>query len=153
MVIDEEVLFFVASRITSNIRELEGALTRLYARASLEKISVVSLSFAQIALSDILGSMRRDITVEHIQSKVAEEFDVPTSSMRAKKRTAQVAIARQVAMYLTRTLTSRSLQQVGQDFGGRDHSTVIHACSLVQSRAESDVTFRGRIDHLLRTLR
>lgn len=146
--VDEEALLYIASRITSNVRELEGALTRLYARASVNRRSSVDLSFTEQALSDILNARPKRATVESIQRVVASAFDVECEALKGKKRTAHLALARQAAMYLTRNLTDHSLQKIGQDFGGRDHSTVIHACTLIESKMESDLVFKQRLDDI-----
>jgi len=143
--VSEDILNYIASRITTNIRELEGALTHLYARASLDKVTLITYDFAARALADILRLNQRAVSVERIQEAVSETFEVPVAQLKAKKRTAHIALARQAAMYLTRSLTSRSLQRIGQDFGGRDHSTVIHACSLVEDKLGRDNEFELKI--------
>ncbi|MBN4076328.1 chromosomal replication initiator protein DnaA [Gemmatimonas aurantiaca] len=147
--VDEESLLYIASRITTNVRELEGALTRLYARASVSRITNTNLAFTEKALSDILNSRPKRATVNSIQKAVALAFDVDCDSLKSKKRTAHLALARQAAMYLTRNLTEHSLQRIGQDFGGRDHSTVIHACSLIEAKIESNMEFKQQLDDIV----
>ncbi len=151
--IEENILHFVAERITSNVRELEGALTHLYARASVEKITDIDEEFVTRSLADTLQNSKTKVSVRIIQEVVSESFEVPVAMLKAKKRSANIALARQVAMYVTRDLTGRSLQQIGHDFGGRDHSTVIHACSLVSARMQDDSMFKDQVDGIFATLR
>lgn len=143
----EEVVVYIADRVTTNVRELEGALNRLLAYASLKKVAV-NTEMAKAVLSDTLETKRRQVTIDAIQRKTAENFEVEPQMMRAKKKTANIAAARQVAMYLARTLTESSLKSIGEQFGGRDHTTVIHACDKVASRMASDPGFRERIDKI-----
>jgi chromosomal replication initiator protein len=143
----ESVVTYIADKITTNVRELEGALNRLLAYASLKKVPV-DLDLARKVLSDTIGSGRKYVTIEAIQQKSAEHFSVELAMMSAKKKTADIALARQVAMYLSRTLTDSSLKAIGDKFGGRDHTTVIHACDRVTSRMAEDATFRERIDKI-----
>ncbi len=151
MTLPESVITYIADKITTNIRELEGALNRLLAYASL-KNQPVDLELAKNVLSDTLISSKRELTIESIQKKTAEYFDIDPQLMQAKKKTANVALARQVAMYLARSLTGNSLKAIGGMFGGRDHSTVIHACDLVARRMSDDPTFRERIDKISASL-
>jgi len=145
--LEDAVVTFIADRISANVRELEGALNRLLAYASLKKESV-SLDLARRLLSDTSAGNRKHVTIEAIQQKSAEHFGVDLKMMVAKKKTADVALARQVAMYLARTLTDSSLKAIGDRFGGRDHTTVIHACDKVASRMAQDAGFRERIDKI-----
>lgn len=151
--VDEDILHLIASHVTSNVRELEGALTHLYAKASLEKIGHVNLDFASTALSDLIISQRKSVSVDGVLEKVSESFEVPLSALKSKKRTADVALARQTAMHIIRSLTDRSLQKIGQDFGGRDHSTVIHACSLISDKIERDSEFKRQVEQIIDSLR
>lgn len=148
--LDETVVTFIADRVYANVRELEGALNRLLAYASLKK-APVNLELARQLLSDTTGP-RKHVTIEAIQTKSAEYFGVEQTMMTAKKKTADIALARQVAMYLARTLTDSSLKAIGDKFGGRDHTTVIHACDKVASRMARDAGFRERIDKLTAAL-
>ena len=143
----EEVVTYIADRVTSNIRELEGALIRLLAYASVKKVPI-DLDMAQKVLSDTLSSQKRHITIEMIQKQTSDHFRIDLDMMRAKKKTAKIALARQVAMYLSRSLTDNSLKAIGNAFGGRDHSTVIHACDLVSRRIAGDITLREKIDKI-----
>ena len=145
--IPNNVATFIADKVTSNIRELEGALNRLLAYASLKKVEV-DIELAKKVLSDTLVSSRRELTIVSIQKKTADSFGIDAGLMTAKKKTAKVALARQVAMYLARSLTDNSLKVIGGSFGGRDHSTVIHACDQVARRMADDPEFRERIDKI-----
>ncbi|HSH00026.1 MAG TPA: helix-turn-helix domain-containing protein, partial [candidate division Zixibacteria bacterium] len=122
-------------------------------RASVESIRQVNRSYAERALADILASRMKNVSVETIQQAVSEAFGAPVSLLKSKKRTAHIALARQTAMYLIRTLTGRSLQQIGHDFGGRDHSTVIHGCSLIAEKIERDEDFKRLVDQIMENCR
>ncbi len=122
-------------------------MNRLLAYASLKK-EPLNLELARRVLSDTCGAGRKFITIDAIQSRSAEHFSVDPKMMQAKKKTADIALARQVAMYLARTLTDSSLKAIGVRFGGRDHTTVIHACDKVSSRMSEDPGFRERIDKI-----
>jgi chromosomal replication initiator protein len=147
----ENVIRFIADKISTNIRELEGALIRLLAYASLKAISV-DLELAQKVLAENFSNQKKDITIEAIQKKVAEAFHIDPQMMTAKKKTSDIALARQVAMYLSRSLTGSSLKVIGTAFGGRDHSTVIHACNLIASKMSNDSQFRTKIDKITAAL-
>jgi chromosomal replication initiator protein len=143
----ENVVRFIANQVSTNIRELEGALIRLLAYASLKSVPA-NLELAQKVLADNVTMHKTDVTIESIQKKTSEFFHIDIEMMKAKKKTSDVALARQVAMYLSRSLTSSSLKVIGAAFGGRDHSTVIHACDLIAKKMSSDPTFREKIDKL-----
>lgn len=143
----EEVVTYIADRVTSNIRELEGALIRLLAYSSVKHVPI-DLETAQKVLSDTFSSQKRTITIEMIQKQTAEHFRIDLDMMKAKRKTARIALSRQVAMYLSRSLTDNSLKAIGAAFGGRDHSTVIHACDLVSRRMAGDITLREKIDKI-----
>jgi len=147
----DDVLRFIAGKITTNVRELEGALIRLLAYSSLKKVSV-DLELARKVLSDSFSSQRRPITIDEIQKKTCEYFKIERNLMKAKKKTAEVVLTRQVAMYLSRSLTDSSLKSIGEAFGGRDHSTVIHACDIISRRMSGDATFRESIDQVSASL-
>ncbi|MCB2230241.1 chromosomal replication initiator protein DnaA [bacterium] len=149
--IPDNVVRFIAEKIKANIRELEGALIRVLAYASLKGVPV-DLEMTRKVLSDAIEEQRAHVTVENIQAKTAEFFSVALEMMSAKKKTAHIALARQVAMYLSRSLTDNSLKAIGDAFGGRDHSTVIHACDLVAKRMATDGGFREKIDKLSASL-
>jgi chromosomal replication initiator protein len=141
----EDVLYFIADNVTTNIRELEGSLTRLLAYASLDKAKV-DLDFAIKVLGKEIIRPRREVTISEIQKKTAEIFKIDQTMMTAKKKSAEIALARQVAMYLARRHTHFSLKGIGEAFGGRDHSTVIHACELVERKVGSDFIFREKVE-------
>ncbi len=143
--VPEDVLYFIADNITSNIRELEGCLNKLIAYASLEKVEI-DLEFATRTLGKEITRTRKEITVLLIQQKTAEFFHIDQKLMKAKKKTAQIALARQVAMYLTRKYTSLSLKDIGESFGGRDHSTVIHACELVAKKIYENFELKEKVE-------
>lgn len=145
--LSEAVVTYIADKVSTNVRELEGAMNRLLAYASLKK-EPIDLDLARRVLSDAFGAGRKLVTIDAIQAKSAEHFSIDPKMMMAKKKTADIALARQVAMYLSRTLTDSSLKAIGDRFGGRDHTTVIHACDKVSSRMSEDAGFRERIDKI-----
>ena len=149
--IADGVLEFLAHRITSNVRILEGALTRLFAYASLVGREI-TLDLAQECLADILRSSERKITIEEIQRKVAEHYSVRLSDMVGPKRVRTIARPRQVAMYLAKQLTTRSLPEIGRRFGGRDHTTIMHGIRKIEELRLSDSQIAEDIDLLRRLL-
>ncbi|WP_336945487.1 chromosomal replication initiator protein DnaA [Asaia sp. BMEF1] len=146
-----KVLEFLAHKITSNVRELEGALNRLIAHANLFGRSV-TLESTQDVLHDILKAHDRRVTIEEIQRKVSEHWNIRLTDMSSARRARAVARPRQVAMYLAKQLTSRSLPEIGRKFGNRDHTTVMHAVSRVQELMERDVAFAEDVELLRRML-
>jgi chromosomal replication initiator protein len=146
-----KVLEFLAHKITSNVRELEGALNRLIAHANLFG-RPVTLEATHEVLHDILKSHDRRVTIEEIQKKVAEHFSIRLTDMSSARRARAVARPRQVAMYLAKQLTSRSLPEIGRKFGNRDHTTVMHAVSRVTELMERDGTFAEDVELLRRLL-
>ena len=147
----DDVLRYIASKVTTNVRELEGALIRLLAYSSLKKVEV-NLEMAHKILSDSFYQKKQLITIDDIQKKTCDFLRIDKSMMRAKKKTSDAVMARQIAMYLSRSLTDSSLKNIGDAFGGRDHSTVIHACDMISRRMSSDSNFRERIDQLSASL-
>jgi chromosomal replication initiator protein len=151
--IPEEVLSYIANRVHSNIRELEGALNRVIAVASLSRRSI-SVEIAEEALKDIVGSVRqRQITIEMIQNAVANHYSIKAADMRSKKRTRAVTFPRQIAMYLARELTDSSLPRIGEEFGGRDHTTVLHAYEKIQRMLQKNPSLQKEISQLVQELR
>ncbi|MEM9667024.1 MAG: helix-turn-helix domain-containing protein, partial [Bacteroidota bacterium] len=138
---------FIAHNIKSNIRELEGALIRLLAHATLRRRQM-DLSMAKEVLRDLIQDARAQLSIEEIQRVVCEYFEIPEDLVRAKTRKREVVQARQVAMYFSKKLTQHSLKKIGLHFGGRDHSTVIHANHSVQNHIDTNVAFRGIIDEI-----
>ncbi len=149
--IPERVLEFLAHKITSSVRELEGALNRVVAHATLIG-RPVTLETTQELLQDVLRAHDRRITIEEIQKRVAEHFNIRIADMHSARRARAVARPRQVAMYLAKQLTSRSLPEIGRKFGGRDHTTVMHAVKKVEQLRETDAAFAEDIDLLRRML-
>jgi len=147
----QEVAFFIAKRIRSNVRELEGALRRVIANSQFTA-SAITLDFAREALRDLIAVQEKLVTIENIQKTVAEYYKIRVADLLSKRRSRSIARPRQVAMSLAKELTSHSLPEIGDAFGGRDHTTVLHACRKIAELRESD----GRIDedcsNLLRTL-
>jgi len=150
--VPDKVMEFLAHKIASNVRELEGALNRIVAHAQLVG-RTISLEMTQEVLSDLLRSSERRITIDEIQKKVAEHYNVRVADMHSARRSRAVARPRQVAMYLAKQLTPRSLPEIGRKFGGRDHTTVIHAVRKIEELSAYDSAFREDVDLLLRLLR
>ena len=143
----DNVIRYIADRVSTNIRELEGALIRLLAYASL-KNEPVDLELAQKVLSDTFSSRKKEVTIDAIQKKTSEFYNIESEMMKAKKKTSNIALARQVAMYLSRSLTENSLKVIGEAFGGRDHSTVIHSCEIISKKMSQDASLREKIDRI-----
>src|SRR2546428_729020 len=153
MSVPDEVAEFIAQRIQSNIRELEGALVRVVAYASLTR-AVMTVDLAAEVLKELLpASSERLVTIPMIQKSVAEHFGLRVEEMRAKRRTKGIAFPRQVAMYLARELTDASLPRIGEEFGGRDHTTVMHACDRVKDALAKDSYLAAGLKKLVDTLR
>jgi chromosomal replication initiator protein len=147
----EEVAFFIAKRIRSNVRELEGALRRVAANAQFTG-RPITLDFAKEALRDLLALQEKLVTVENIQKTVAEYYKIRVADLLSKRRSRSIARPRQVAMALAKELTSHSLPEIGDAFGGRDHTTVMHACKRVRELRESERRLSEDFSNLLRTL-
>ena len=144
----DEIFQFLASRIRTNVRRLEGALMRVASFASLSGKELTQEAIEHL-LKDILQEEgRHSITIEQIQRRVAEHFDVRVADMTSKRRPASIAFPRQVAMYLARELTKASLNEIGEAFGGRDHGTVLHACKLVKKRMVEQDNIRQTISFI-----
>jgi chromosomal replication initiator protein len=149
--VPQKVMEFLAYRISSNVRELEGALNRLLAYQSLVG-RPITLESAQDVLQDLLRSNDRRITIEEIQKKVAAHYSIKLNDMVSHRRAREVARPRQVAMYLAKQLTSRSLPEIGKRFGDRDHTTVLHAVRRIEELRSTDATFAEDLDLLRRML-
>ena len=146
--IPDRIIEYLAERIRTNIRRLEGALIRVASYASLTG-KEITIDLLETLLRDALHEeARRTITVEAIQRKVAEHFDIRLADMTSRRRPQNIAFPRQVAMYLSRTLTDRSLVDIGESFGGRDHGTVMHACQLIETKMTADNRLRQTVSHL-----
>jgi chromosomal replication initiator protein len=146
-----KVLEFLAHKITANVRELEGGLNRVVAHAQLVGREI-SLEATQDVLHDLLRANDRRVTIEEIQKRVAQHFNIRTSDMHSARRARSVARPRQVAMYLAKQLTARSLPEIGRKFGGRDHTTVMHAVKKVDELREHDPSFAEDVELLRRML-
>ena len=147
----EEVAFFIAKRIRSNVRELEGALRRVIANARFTG-KPITLEFTKDALRDLLALQEKLVTIENIQKTVAEYFKIRVADLLSKRRNRSVARPRQVAMALARELTNHSLPEIGDAFGGRDHTTVLHACDRIRELRESEPRTGEDYLNLLRIL-
>ena len=145
------MLEFLAHKIVSNVRELEGGMNRIVAHANLIG-RPVTLETTQEVLHDLLRANDRRVTIEEIQKRVAEHFNIKLSEMTSARRARAVARPRQVAMYLAKQLTSRSLPEIGRKFGGRDHTTVMHAVRKVEELRSTDSSFSEDVDLLRRML-
>lgn len=149
--VPQDVIEFLAQKITSNVRELEGALTRIVAHSSLVG-GQITLDMTQTILRDLLRANDRQLTPEDIQRKVAEHYNIRISDMHSAKRARNIARPRQVAMYLVKKFTTLSLPDIGRKFGGRDHTTVMHAIKKVDDLLKVDRSFREDLDLLNRML-
>ena len=146
--VPDEVIDFIAEKIPSNIRQLEGALTKLTAYSTLTK-KELSISLAQDILKDIIPLENKKISIEQIQKKVADYYTIKLNSLLSKKRTKDVVLARQVAIYLSRELTDLSLSSIGEVFGRRDHTTIIHSYNKIKDKIKKDKGFKNIIDNLI----
>jgi chromosomal replication initiator protein len=151
-VMPEEVAFFVAKNVRSNVRELEGALRKIlaYSRFNMKEISI---QLAREALRDLLSIQNRQISVENIQKTVADYYKIKVADMYSKKRPASIARPRQIAMYLAKELTQKSLPEIGELFGGRDHTTVLHAVRKMAAERQQMTELNQQLHVLEQTLK
>jgi len=149
--VPEDVIFYIANNIRTNIRELEGSLVRLLALSSLTNTEI-NLTTAKEMLNSIIGSRKNQINLKNILKTVADFFDVSEESLVGKRRTASVVLPRQIGMYILRELTSLSLKEIGSKFGGRDHTTVLHAYDKIGTLIKEDREFSNNIDKIIRKL-
>ena len=147
----QEVMEFLANKITNNVREMEGALNRLAVHASIQD-SKISVDLVKDVLKDLLRTNSRKITIDEIQKKVVEHYNIKLSDMHSPRRSRSVARPRQVAMYLAKSITTRSLPEIGRKFGGRDHTTVIHAIKTIEEIMVNDPNLAEDIELLTRIL-
>ncbi|MFY9141247.1 MAG: chromosomal replication initiator protein DnaA [Thermacetogeniaceae bacterium] len=148
----DEVIFFIATNVKSNIRELEGALLRVLAYGTLNNRKI-DIDLAKEALKDVVsGNQKRNITIPMIQKVVAQYYNLSVEDFKSRRRTKNVAIPRQIAMYICREMTDASLPKIGQEFGGRDHTTVIHACEKVKEYIENDASIEDAINKIFEIL-
>lgn len=146
--ISDEIVSWLAEHISKNVRRLEGALMRVAMMASFSQSSPSLDSVRWLLKEELREESARPVTIDDIQRRVADEFDIRVADMTGRRRTAHVARSRQIAMYLSRKLTGRSLQDIGAAFGGRDHGTVIHAARTIEQKMADDATIRERIARL-----
>ncbi|MGE0115649.1 MAG: chromosomal replication initiator protein DnaA [Steroidobacteraceae bacterium] len=151
VLLPEEVAFFIAKRIRSNVRELEGALRRVVANAQFTG-RPITLDFTKEALRDLLALQDRLVTIENIQKTVAEYYKIRVADLLSKRRSRSIARPRQMAMALAKELTTHSLPEIGDAFGGRDHTTVLHACRVIKVLKETETRSSEEYQNLLRTL-
>ena len=147
----QEVMEFLANKITNNVTEMEGALNRLAVHASIQD-SEISVDLVKDVLKDLLRTNSRKITIDEIQKKVVEHYNIKLSDMHSPRRSRSVARPRQVAMYLAKSITTRSLPEIGRKFGGRDHTTVIHAIKTIEEIMVNDPNLAEDIELLTRIL-
>lgn len=151
IVMGEDVVQLLATNLKSNIREIEGALIRLGAYSSLTG-QAITVEMAKNVLRDLLGGKRKVIMAEDIQEVVANRFHIKMSDLKSKRRTKTLVHPRQIAMYLCRELTDASFPEIGRDFGGKDHTTIIHACKQVQRSMETDTSLRTTIESITKEI-
>lgn len=151
MDLPHDAAFFIGQRIRSNVRELEGALKRVIANAHFTS-RPISIDLVREALKDLLALQDRLVSIDNIQRVVAEYYKIKVSDLHSKRRSRSVARPRQVAMYMAKELTNHSLPEIGDSFGGRDHTTVLHACRKIKELLDSDADIREDVKNLLRTL-
>jgi chromosomal replication initiator protein len=148
----DEVAYYLAARVKSNIRELEGCLIRLGAQASLTG-KPIDIEMAKYILRDLVEEDEKPLTTDRIQSVVCEHFGLKLADIKAKKRTKEIVLPRQIAMYLSKQLTGMSLSDIGKNFGGKDHATVIYACKQIEDKRSKDEVFNRMIESLLRKMK
>lgn len=148
----DTVLMFIAERVKANIRRLEGALNRVAAWAALNDKKITQAQVEELLKDFIQQEARTKITIDIIQKRVAESFDIRLTDMTSKRRPNNIAFPRMIAMYLSRKLTQKSLQEIGDAFGGRDHGTVLHAHKTIELKITSDSVLRHQLDHLVERL-
>lgn len=148
----EEVAFFVAKNVRSNVRELEGALRKILAYSRFNQ-KEISIQLAREALRDLLSIQNRQISVENIQKTVADYYKIKVADMYSKKRPASIARPRQIAMYLAKELTQKSLPEIGELFGGRDHTTVLHAVRKISAERQQLTELNQQLHVLEQTLK
>ncbi|MEK7702756.1 MAG: chromosomal replication initiator protein DnaA [Nitrospirota bacterium] len=151
MVLTQDVALFIAENIHSNVREMEGALIRLSAHHSLMK-QEMTLDLAKHLLRDTIVITKREISIEEVQKKVADHFQMKLSDLKSKRRTKTIVFPRQIAMYICRELTKASFPEIGEAFGGKDHSTVIHSCKLIEKDKAKDTELNATLGGLIQKI-
>jgi len=155
LTIPNEVVIYIANKIQSNIRELEGALVKVIAYSSLVDREI-DVDLAREALKDLVNKKKTEsieVNIERIKKIITNDYNLRMEDMHSKKRTQNIAFPRQIAMYLSRELTDFSLPHIGDEFGGRDHTTVIHAYNKIQEKIENENDFSNKIERLIETIK
>lgn len=148
----EDVIEYIATHISDNIRELEGALISLLAQSTLNK-KEITLDLAKEMVDKLIKNTKREVSIDYIQKVVCTYFEIPTDSIQSKTRKREIVQARQVAMYFSKNLTKASLATIGAQIGGKDHATVLHACKTVNNLLETDKLFKGQIEEIEKKLK
>ncbi len=151
MSIPEDVAYFIATKIKSNIRELEGCLIKLGAHASLTGLPI-DTAMARVVLKDLISDEEKPVTVELVQKMVCDYFGLKIQDIKARKRTKEIANARQIAMYITKQQTHLSLSEIGRYFGGKDHATVIYACKQIEDKRGKDENLNKSVENIIRRI-
>ncbi len=151
VVVSEDVLVYLATRIKSNFRELEGALISIIAYATLIH-KEITVELAEQVTGKIVGEEKNDITIDKVQKIVCEYFNITRDTLLSKSRKRNIVQARQIAMYMSRSLINCSLSTIGTELGGKDHATVLHACSTVSDLMSTDKTFRQYVSDIEKML-
>ncbi|MDD5517777.1 MAG: chromosomal replication initiator protein DnaA [Candidatus Omnitrophica bacterium] len=150
--VPDEVIFFIAQLIKTNIRELEGALIRTMAYSLMEE-RPITLDLTKEVLKDLLREPKKLITVDFIQRCVAEEFGIALGELKTKRRNKTIVLPRQIAMYLSRELTDLSLPEIGQFFGGKDHTTVLHSFNKIKEGVTNNITLQEKVERIIQTIK
>lgn len=149
----DDVIIFIAKQIKSNIRELEGNLLRITSFVNFTN-TPFTLDAVKTILKDVIVPEENiKITIENIQKIVSEQYNLSVKDLKAKKRTAQFALPRQIAMYLARTMTDISTTEIGDAFGGRDHTTVMHACNKIEKKVKEDPYFSALVNKIVKLIK
>jgi chromosomal replication initiator protein len=147
-----DVVEYVAHNIDNNIRELEGALISLLAQASLNRKDI-DLELAKKMMKNFVKNASREISIDYIQKLVSDYFQIPVDTLKSKTRKREIVQARQISMFFAKQLTKSSLKNIGMHFGGRDHSTVIHACQTVNDLMDTDKKFKADVEELTKRIK
>jgi chromosomal replication initiator protein len=150
--VPDDVIFFIAQLIKTNIRELEGALIRTIAYSLLEE-KAITIELTKEVLRDLLKEPKKLITVDFIQRCVAEEFGIPLPDLKTRRRHKNIVLPRQIAMYLSRELTDSSFPEIGGFFGGKDHTTVLHSYNKIKGDLKTNELLRGRVERLINIIK
>jgi len=148
----QEVIEYIATHISDNIRELEGALISLLAQSTLNK-KEITLDLAHEMIDKLIKNTKREISIDYIQKVVCNYFNIAVDQLQSKTRKREIVQARQVAMFFSKTLTKASLANIGSQIGGKDHATVLHACKTVNNLLETDKRFRLQVDEIEKKLK